>query len=83
MQARNGKEVMGVMDRYFVRRKLRAVARYERCEISAFWATRGQPKHEATHGAGTNRSYRIPDCREGVETGLLKGSVIPRGFAGP
>jgi hypothetical protein len=37
MQARNGKEVMGVMDRYFARRKLRAVARYERCEISAFW----------------------------------------------
>jgi hypothetical protein len=76
MQARNDKEVVGAMDRYFTWRKRRAVARYERREISAFRAARGQPKHEAAHRAGTNRSCRVPDSRERVEIGLFKGSVI-------
>lgn len=83
MQARNGKELMRIVDRYFAWRKRRAVTRYERREISAFRAAREQPKHEAAHGAETNRSCRIAASREGVETGLLKGSVILRGFAGP
>ena len=70
---------MSFVDRHFAWRKRRTLARYERREMSAVPTTQEPPSQEAE----PDRSRRIPKLREGVQTVLLKGPVIPRGFAGP
>jgi hypothetical protein len=77
-QSVSGEEFVSLLDRHLAWRKRRTVARYERREMSAI-PTQEPPSQEAE----LDRSRRIPKLREGVQTVLLKGPVIPRGFAGP